>query len=71
MEKKNLKHLIVAIGGIGLIMAGPTIYNWFIVASKDTIVGEPFQIIGVLLVIAGVLCCVGAMLCQLDRYDKK
>ena len=71
MDNNISKHLVVALGGIGLCIAGPQVYNWFIVAGKDSIICTPFQIIGVLLVIIGVLCCVGAMLCQLDKYKKK
>lgn len=71
MEKNNIKHLVVALGGIGLCIAGPQVSNWYIMVSKDSMVSVPFQIIGVVLVITGIFCCIGAMLCQLGRYNKK
>ena len=69
MDDKKAKHLVVAIGGAGLCIAGPTISSWSIVAGKD-IINTPFVIIGVCLTIIGVISCIGAMLCQSTRYEK-
>ena len=70
MDKSQFKHLIVALGGVGLCLAGPTICSWFIATSKE-IINTPFMILGVITTIAGVLCCICAMLCELGRYEKK
>ena len=66
----NYKHLIVAVGGIGLCYTGQIIGTWFISAGKE-IITLPFTISSVILTIIGLCCCIGAMLCQLDRYKKK
>ena len=70
MENNQFKHLIVALGGVGLCLAGPSICTWYITASKE-IINLPFIAVGIIVTIAGVLCCVGAMLSELDRYKKK
>ena len=70
MNEDSYKHLIVAVGGIGLCYTGQIIGTWFIATSKELIT-LPFTIASVILTIAGLCCCVGAMLCQLDRYKKK
>lgn len=69
MNEKRAKHLVVAIAGAGLCIAGPTISNWSIVVGKD-IINTPFIVIGVCLTIIGVLSCLGAMVCQSGRYEK-
>lgn len=70
MGKNQFKHLIVALGGVGLCIAGPTICTWFIATSKE-IINMPFVVAGVITTIAGISCCVGAMLSELSRYEKK
>lgn len=70
MKEDSYKHLIVAVGGIGLCYAGQIIDDWFIATSKELIT-LPFTMAIVILTIAGLRCCAGAMLCQLDRYKKK
>jgi hypothetical protein len=64
-----LKHLIVAVGGIGLCYARQIIGTWFIPNGKD-IITQPFTVVSVILIISGMLCCAGAMICELDRYKK-
>ena len=62
----NHKHLIIAVGGVGLCYAGQIIGTWFIPIGKE-IITMPFTIFSVILTITGLCCCAGAMLCQLDR----
>ena len=69
MNDKKARHLVVAISGVGLCIAGPTISGWSIVAGKD-IINTPFAIIGVCVTIIGAISCIGAMLCEADRYEK-
>lgn len=74
MEKK-IKHLVVAISGIGLCYAGQLISTWAIPIQKnngpDELLTMPFTIIGTTLIVVGLFCCLGALLCQTGRYDKK
>ena len=69
MNEKKSKHLIVALSGIGLCIAGPAITNWHL-AIEGNIIELPFTIAGMVITVAGILCCVGAILCQSGRYDK-
>ena len=69
MNEKRLKHLVSALSGVGLCIAGPSICGWYIVIDKD-IVNTPFVIAGVCVTIIGVLCCLGALVCQSNRYNK-
>ena len=70
--EKSLKHLVIAIGGIGLCIAGQVIGDWsFVVEQSKEVITLPFVIVGAILVIIGIFCCLGAMLCETGRYDQK
>ena len=69
MRENSIKHLIIAVGGIGVLFGGQIISTWYITTDKG-ILAWPFTLVGTILVIAGVCCCIGAMLCQMNRYKK-
>lgn len=74
MNERNVKYLIMAMGGLGICFAGFIIKDWSITigsGTQATVVTSPFVIAHVVLTIIG-LCFSGtAALCQLDRYKKR
>ena len=72
--ESSIKHLVVAVGGIGLCFASQIVGNWYIPVkegSQTDAITIPFVIASIIMVIIGILCCLGAMLCEAGRYDKK
>lgn len=84
MEKKSLKHLVVALGGFALLSPGMSLFLWVMSNLELRRIHEygfaheigqtglwPLLIMASAMLIVGLACIIGAMVCESGRYDKK